>query len=189
MTKDSSAKPTDPSTQTAGEQGLAAAADRNELATAPSSALAAVLSVLAQVPAVEDDPTPRMMEAILNAGSAADWESLFNAQHFKDSAGRRVRVHTFRVSKSEFPGGLGAFFICDVTMLDTGEETVMTIGSDMAMAQLLNCWKRGDLPHDFEVVKKDRPTKAGFYPMRLRSLSKSILGDPATTIEGKAVPV
>lgn len=188
MTKNVTREPANAEELTEAEKGLAEIADRQALATQPSSALAAVLAVLAQVPAVEDDPTPRMMAAILEADSAAEWESLFNAVHFKDSAGRRVKIHTFRVSQSEYPGGLGVFFICDVTMLDTGEETVMTIGSDLAMAQLLNCWKRGDLPHDFEVVRKDRPTKAGFYPMRLRSLGKSILGDPASVIEGKAVP-
>lgn len=185
MKAKSNAKPTDSEAQTAGEQGLATLADRQALANAPSSALAAVRAVLAQVPAVEDDPTPRMMEAIIHAKSAAEWESLFSAAHFKDSADRRVRVHTFRVSESAFPGGLGVFFICDVTFLDTGEETVLTVGSDMAMAQLLNCWQRGDLPHDFEVVKKDKPTKAGFYPMRFRSINKPVLGDPAVTVEGE----
>jgi hypothetical protein len=163
-----------------------ALATRGGLTTAASSALALVREVLAEIPAVEDDPTPRMMAAILAAPDAASWEDLFNASHFKDSAGRQVRVHTFRQNPSQYPGNLNVYFLCDVTFLDTGENDVMTVGSDMAMAQLLNCWKRGDLPHDFEIVRKDRPTKAGFYPMRLRSLKRIVTGDPADVIEGTA---
>jgi hypothetical protein len=165
---------------------MPSAKPNTDLAKVPTGALAAVKSVLMSVPTVEADPTPRMMDAILNAQSAAEWETLFNAAHFKDSADRRVRVHTFRVAESEYESELGVYFLCDVTFLDTGESTVMTVGSDMAMAQLLNCWKRGDLPHDFVVVRKDRATKAGFYPMRFRSLGKVVTGDPADVIEGTA---
>jgi hypothetical protein len=157
-----------------------------ELAKSNESALALVKSVLADIPTVEDDPTPRMMAAMVQATDAAQWEELFAAAHFKDNAGKQVRIHTFRQAPSQYEGSLGVFFICDVTWLATGENDVLTIGSDMAMAQLLNCWKRGDLPHDFEIVKKDKPTRAGFYPMRLKSLGRLVTGDPADVIEGSA---
>jgi hypothetical protein len=179
MPKDLAREPANADEQREAEQALATQ-------TAVSSVLAPVRAILASIPTIEDDPTPRMMAAIAEAPDAESWEDLFSAAHFKDNAGKRVRIHTFRVNDSQYPGSLGVYFLCDVTFLETGEEGVMTVGSDMAMAQLLNCWKRGDLPHDFEIVKKDRPTKAGFYPMRLRSIQRATTGDPAEVIEGTA---
>lgn len=150
------------------------------------SILAPLRGIIASIPPVTEDPTPRMMAAIAAAPDAASWEDLFSASHFKDSAGKRIRVHAIRVNDSQYAGKLGVYFLCDITWLDSGEEDVMSVGSEMAMAQLANCYRRGDFPHDFEIVKKDRPTKAGFYPMRLRSIGKAALGDPADVIEGTA---
>lgn len=175
MPKSTPTKPDD-NTETAEPEAPAG------LVPVSSPAFAALRAVLATIPAVEDDPTPRMMAAILESPDASSWEELFSAEHFKDYAGRKIRVHTFRVAESQYPGGLGVYFLLDATDLETGEDVVMTCGSDMAMAQLLNCWRRGDLPHDFEVVRKDRPTKAGFYPMRFRSLGHVTTGDPAAVV-------
>ena len=179
MGKSTPTKPDAPAEEPATETALAPA-------TPATSAMLALRSALAEIPTVDEDPTPKMMAAILAAPDASSWEDLFNAAHFKDYNGRKLRVHAFRQAESQYSGGLGVYFLLDATDLETGEDIVMTCGSDMAMAQLLNCWRRGDLPHDFEVVKKDRPTKAGFYPMRFRSLKKSTTGDPADVIEGES---
>jgi hypothetical protein len=141
-----------------------------DLELAASRALAPMLELIESLPSVDDDPTPRMMRAIYESPDAATWEDLFTAQHFKDHAGDKVRVVTFRPSKSSYAGKLGWFLVCEVIWLETGEQDVLTVGGQMALAQLLNCWKRGDLPHDFEIVRKDKPTAKGFYPMRLRSI-------------------
>lgn len=175
-------KKTDPTKEPTEEPEAAAA----PLARVGNPILAPLREIIATIPSATDDPTARMMAAIANSPDAASWEDLFSADHFKDSAGKRVRIHTFRVNDSQYEGKLGVYFLCDYTDLTTGEEGIMTVGSEMAMAQLANCWKRGDLPHDFEIVRKDRPTKAGFYPMRLRSLGKVVTGDPAEVIEGEA---
>lgn len=156
------------------------------LARVGNPILAPLREIVASIPPVTEDPTPRMMAAIAAAPDAKSWEDLFSAAHFKESAGKRIRVHTIRVNDSQYEGKLGVYFLCDITFLDTGEDDVMSVGSEIAMAQLANCWRRGDFPHDFEIVKKDRPTKAGFYPMRLRSLGAPTLGDPADVIEGSA---
>jgi len=141
-----------------------------DLQLAASRLLAPLTELLESLPSVDEDPTPRMMRAIYESPDAATWEDLFTAQHFKDHAGKRIRVHDFRPSKSSYPGHLGWFLVCEVTWLETGELDVLTVGSQMAMAQLLNCWKRQDLPHDFEIVAKPKPTARGFTPMRLRSI-------------------
>jgi hypothetical protein len=50
----------------------------------------------------------------------------------------------------------------------------MGCSSEIGMAQLLNLHARNDLPHDLEIIEKDRPTKSGFKPMRFRSLGKVV---------------
>jgi hypothetical protein len=146
--------------------------------------------VLAQLATVEEDPTPRMMAAIMAAPTAESWEELFSSQSFKDMARRRIRITAIRSAESQYPESrLGIFLVCDFADLETGETSVMTCGSEMAIAQLLNCFRRGDLPHDFEVMVKDTPTRRGFRPMRLRSLGAGVTGDPATTIDSTATPV
>lgn len=186
MTKHTTREPVETDDLDRAEASAGLARRSGVLTTQSEAALAVVRNVLSDIPTVDDDPTPRMMAAMVQATSAEQWEELFAAAHFKDNAGKRVRIHTFRQSPSQYEGPLGVFFICDVTWLATGENDVLTIGSDMAMAQLLNCWKRGDLPHDFEIVRKDKPTRGGFYPMRLRSIQSPTTGDPADVIEGTA---
>jgi hypothetical protein len=141
-----------------------------DLELAAQQLLAPMRQFIESLPNVDDDPTPRMMQKIFESPDAGSWEDVFTAAHFKDSVGKQVRIHTFRPSPSTYPGGLKWYLVCEVTWLDTGEVDVLTISSQMAMAQLLNCWKRNDLPHDFEIVAKPRPSKRGFTPMRLRSL-------------------
>lgn len=151
---------------------------------APGQTYADMRALAATVPDVFDDPTERMVAAILEADNPQDWEELFSAIHFKDSANKRFRVNTFRVTTSAYQGGPGFFLILDVTDKETGESGIMTCGSTMAMAQLLNAWKRGQLPIDVEILKKETPTKNGFYPMRLRYIgpSQTPIGDPAAVV-------
>lgn len=140
---------------------------------------------LALQPTVEQDPTETMLEAILQAPDPADWEKVFNAAHFKDSDKAQWRVHAYRVSPSQFSGKLRWFLILDITDLKTGEKTVATCGSEMAVAQLLNAEGRHKLPIDVEVVRKPTPTKAGFHPMRFRYLgdaTQAPLGDPSRVV-------
>jgi hypothetical protein len=140
---------------------------------------------LALQPTVEDDPTETMLEAILQAPDPSQWEKVFNAAHFKDSDKQQWRVNSYRVSPSQFNGKLKWFLILDVIDLKTGEKTVATCGSEMAVAQLLNAQGRNSLPIDVEVVRKPTPTKAGFHPMRFRYLGdarQAPLGDPGQVV-------
>lgn len=154
------------------------------LAIAQVGGLAKFRELLLAVPTVEEDPTESMLDAILQAQRPEDWELVFNAAHFKDSANRSARVHAFRASPSQFDGRLPVFLILDVTWLDTGERGVLTCGSEMAVAQLLNAWKLGALPIDVEIFRKPTPTKAGFHPMRFKYLGRAEgpLGDPAQVV-------
>lgn len=146
--------------------------------------LAKVNNFLGTKATVQDDPTETMLQAILTASNPADWERVFTANHFAESATQRWRIHDYRTAESQFEGDLKYFLVLDITDLKSGERTVATCGSLMAIGQILNAEARGMLPIDVEVVRKDKPTKAGFYPMRLRFLGSAgaPLGDPATVV-------
>ncbi|HVA92326.1 MAG TPA: hypothetical protein VNL71_21075 [Chloroflexota bacterium] len=150
--------------------------DKNNLpaVVTNNAALSLMQPILDTLPTLEDDPTERMMAAILEAASAGDANALFDTWSLKDSAGEAFRFNTIRAAESQYGGRLGFFLVADVVRLKTGEAGVMTVGGDIAIAQLLNCWKRQDFPHDFEVVEKPTPTKAGFKPIRLRSMGRVV---------------
>ena len=143
------------------------------IAKRAGSAFAIFQPVLEMLPPLEDDPTPRMMEIMLNAASPAEWETVFQSQSLKGAVDKRFRIHGVRWSRSQFAESLtGVFLICDVTDLETGERDVLTVGADVAMAQVLNLVKTGNLPWDVAVTQKATPTAAGYYPIHLTSLGR-----------------
>lgn len=165
------------STPPAPEQGLAVRPEQTITET--------VQELLATVPDVIEDPTPAMIAATLNMAGPEEWESLFAAESFKNLNGKRLEVRAFRASPSQFKGRLGVFLILDCVDLETGEPRVVTCGSEMAMAQILNAWKRGRLPVQVEVFKRENPTKQGFYPMRFKYIGGTVnapVGDPAAVV-------
>lgn len=151
-----------------------------DIATRNESYLAPFRKVLEGLLTVDEDPTPRMMNAIMMATNMGEFEQLFDAAHFKNMDGHKIRVTAIRAAESTYENSrLGMFLVCDITDLETGEERVMTCGSEISMAQLLKCHVEGWLPADFQIITKDTPTKAGFKPMRLRALARNVTPDAA----------
>lgn len=129
-------------------------------------AVAIVRQLLMEVPTVEEDPTERMMAALLVAETVEDMRRVFETDHFKDSANRECVVNDFRLAESDHKGRFEYYLLCDVTWLPDGENTVLTVGAEMAMVQLLWFRRQGMLPYAFRIHRKERPTRAGFFPMR-----------------------
>lgn len=148
------------------------------------TAIERINSFLATVPTVEDDPTEAMLSAVLNAIDPKDWNSLFQSKSLREANGVDVRINTYRVRPSDFPGGLKHYMVLDVTILETGERGVLTCSSQMAIAQILNAEARVGLPIDVRIVEKDKPTKAGFKPIHLHYLGKggAPIGDPSKVV-------
>jgi hypothetical protein len=137
----------------------------------PEQALAEIPGLLAAIPDVTDDPTPRMAAAILAADDPEDWEAAFSGRSIKDSAGKKVRIVALRKAPSQFKGVIDQFLIAEIVDLESGESDVMTISSVMSVLQLLVAHDRGWLPLDVEVVRKKKATKRGFFPIHLKALA------------------
>lgn len=160
-------------------------AESEALATRPELTIAqTVQELLATVPDVTEDPTPAMIAATLNMAGPEEWESLFAAESFKELNGKQLEIRAFRASPSQFEGRLGVFLVLDTIDLETGESRVVTCGSELAMAQVLNAWKRDRLPIQVQVFKKETPTRRGYYPMRFKYLGngQAPVGDPAAVV-------
>lgn len=144
-------------------------------------AMEQILTVFNALNTVDEDPTPRMMAAIMAEPDPAKWEKVFTAQHFKDSAGQRWVLNNPRRSPSNFDNRFGKqYLVCDAYNPRNGEASVMTISSEMAMVQLLACQARDLLPAEFEIVRKKEATRRGFFPMRLSFVRKIEAPAPAT---------
>lgn len=147
------------------------------IARRDQDAFALIAPLIADLPTIEEDPTPRMMELLINAPTPAAWASVFESRSARQAVGKSFRVLGLRYSESAFEESrTGIFLICDVIDLETGERDVLTVGGDLAMAQLLGLWKQGNLPRDVRVVEKATPTKAGFKPYHLEDLGKPTNG-------------
>lgn len=147
-----------------------------EIATRPPTDMAAVVKqvtdLLDAVPTVDDDPTPKMAEAILTAQDPSDWASVFEGKSIKENAGAKVRFHAIRKLPSSFDGLVPSYLVADITNLDTGEVDVMSVSSTMSILQLLVAHQRGWFPLDAEIVKKERPTARGFHPIHLKAIER-----------------
>lgn len=149
-----------------------------------STTLERVNNFLSTVRTVEEDPTETMLAAILESEHPLDWERVFTSRSFKDSEAARIRINAYRPAESQFGGELKWFLVLDVTDLKSGERGVMTCGSVMSVAQIINAERRVGLPVDVEIVRKATPTKNGFHPFHLRYLGGATapLGDPGAVV-------
>lgn len=152
-------------------------ADRNPTTTlqpidfglvTPDTALELAGSLFELVPDVSDDPTPRMMAAILNAPDPKAINHIFESRSIKASAGRTARFNAIRKAPSDFTTGPKFYLIADVAWADNGESDVLTISSLMSIVELLQAQRLGWFPLTATVVQKDRKTSNGFFPIHLR---------------------
>lgn len=167
-------------------------ANTDAIATRPSTAVATVpgdaerelVALVATIPNGDEDPTESMLAHVMNAAVPGDWNAIFEADSIKDMDGKQVRINAIRSAASTFPDGLPFFLVVDATDLKTGERGVFTCGSKMAVAQLANAYRTGNLPVEVEIVRKATPTKRGFHPIHLRYIGKTEapLGDPSKLV-------
>lgn len=150
------------------DESTALTTDRND-------ALDVLYPVLSKLVTLDEDPTPRMMQVMMDCASPAEWEDAFKARGLKESVGRKFRIRGVRASESNFKDSRsGWYLICDVVDLDSGEADVLTVGGNVAMAQVLGLVKHGNLPWDVQVVAKESPTRSGYTPINLVSLGRPV---------------
>lgn len=134
------------------------------------TALAQVKQIIQSVPWGEQDPTERMVEFVLGH-SPEEWESLFaSVPNMRENPGATFTARKIRLANSDFENGLGVYLLIDVDPTEAFPNGLLSCSSQVSMVQLLKLWKEGKLPARFEIVRKEKKTRAGFNPIHLRYL-------------------
>ena len=150
-------------------------------------ALDALQLLIQELPGAAEDPLAGMIEAVMNAETPEEIDSIFSElPSLQENDGRSMRVHGIRKGRSTIEGSGEFYLIAAITWLDSGEDGAVAVSATMPMAQLLKCHREGWFPRDFRIEQKAEATERGFHPINLRSLPK-VVGDAAAAVGGKVV--
>ena len=145
------------------------------LTVTQGGALDTLQLLIQELPGAAEDPLAGMIEAVMNAETPEEIDSLFSElPSLQENDGRSFRVHAIRKARSSIEGSGEWYLIAAVTWLDSGEDGAVAVSATMPMAQLLKCHREGWLPRDFRIEVKKEATQAGFHPINLRSVPKRV---------------
>lgn len=163
-----------PSEPVSPETAVAAAQDVAEGVVIPAGHLpyTATLNDYMTRQAIGDgDDTAAAWESILRdvmtADSVMDLLADSEAIHAEDIVNRAIKVHGVEFRKSDFGGEMPFYAVMDVEFEHNGERAAVTIGARRALAQLMRADTKGWFPMTCRVIRSERPTAAGNYPMWL----------------------
>jgi len=98
------------------------------------------------VDGIRSDPeaaTRMILERILNAETFEDAFAPQTLTPWRELMGVPVKVGDFRFNRSGFTAGSPIYAVVDLTLLDSGELTTVTVGGRNVLAQLLVMLKHG----------------------------------------------
>lgn len=150
-------------------------------------ALDVLQGLIAELPGAAEDPLAGMIEAIMNAETPEETDSIFaELPSLQDNDGRAFRVHAIRKARSTIEGSGDWYLIAAVTWLDTREDGAVAVSATMPMAQLLKCHKERWFPRDYRIEVKREATASGFHPINLRTLPREV-SRATDALEGQVV--
>lgn len=121
--------------------------------------------------ASDGDDTAAAWESILRdvmtAESVMDLLNDDEAVHAEDIVNQTIRVHGVEWRKSDFGGEMPFYGVMDVEFPHSGERKAVTIGARRALAQLMRAETQRWFPMTCRVIRAERPTAAGNFPMWL----------------------
>lgn len=150
---------------------------KNEALTRPQGNVLESLDryIADKVPGAGEDGLASMLDQVMTAESPEEWEALWqDLDNLQDNNDREIRVHGIRSARSTVEGSGEFYLIADVTWLDTGERGPVGVSAVMPLAQLVKCHAEGWFPRDFRIEVKAEATAAGFHPIHLRTLPKTV---------------
>lgn len=117
------------------------------------------------------DPEQASREIVLRILQADDVDQVFEqagTTPCNEIIGRPIRISGARAMKSGFESGATMYLLLDVADVETGETLLVTCGARNVMAQLYRIQQLDGFPVDCRIVKTDRPTAEGYYPLWLK---------------------
>jgi hypothetical protein len=117
-----------------------------------------------------DEAARAIVTRILSAQTADDVLRVAGTLGADDVLGQPMVVHDVRWMKSAFDEGAGAFGVITITRGDDGQAETLTCGSRNVMAQIARLAQLKALPKECKLVRSEKPTSAGFYPLWLTTV-------------------
>lgn len=124
-----------------------------------------------ELPVRLGDPQEAALAIVERILAAPDIESVFTiagTMGADDVLNQPFHLNGVEFRKSEFEQGSPVYAIIMATMVDTGEDIVLTCGGQNVTAQLAVAQKYGGPPWPIKLTRNERPTAAGFHPLWLQ---------------------
>lgn len=141
------------------------------VATDEGAAPAALVALLGQMKdAQELDPeeiSKQIIGRILNAATVDEVLSTGDARHARELLGQPILIHSVKLNESDFTDSAGVYMVAECSDPDFGESFAVTFGSPHCMAQAYKLHELGALPAKVKFTQSSKPTRRGFFPMRL----------------------
>lgn len=115
------------------------------------------------------EATVQIMDRIFKAETLEDMFAVMNTSGADELIGRPLKIKAFQWFKSAFEDGPGAYAVAEVTMLDTNEERTATFGGANVVAMIARMADLGKLDTPVRMVKAEKATARGFYPLWLQA--------------------
>lgn len=141
---------------------------------ASEATLATFAHMAAVIPDAEGAGMDNMLAAILGADSWDQLDAPWSTTSTDDAIGVVVTVTDLSRRPSDFAEGLGVYLIVSGYRTETGEPITYTTGSVSVVAQLVRAYAIGALPLTTKLVKAERASANGYYPVHLQVIRHEV---------------
>lgn len=156
---------------TTGEVAVRTPVEVLESGALPAEQVTLVTEFLsAAMPDTDDDPTAAGLAIVAQVLAAETPEEVLadlEAEGLKQHIGEPFTLQAVEFRRSEYEEGMP--FYCNLrgTDVETGANILYTTGSQKITAQVFRLLTRGWLPRTVVCRQAEKPTKRGYYPIRL----------------------
>lgn len=139
-----------------------------DLVPAPPNRLAVLLAEMKDRTETDPDEISRqIVNRILQAATAEEVLATGDVRGAREVLDQALLIHSIKINESDIVDSIGVYMIVEVSDPDFGESFVVSTGSPHCMSQLYRLDELGALPCKAKFTQSRKPTKSGFFPMRL----------------------
>lgn len=120
------------------------------------------------LPTAEEDASMSIVAQILAATTVEELDAPWRDTDGEALIGVTFEAQSVTLHQSDYTEGLGVFLRVEGVRLDNGEVVSFSTGSVSTVAQLVRAYVIKAFPFVAEIVKADRPTKKGYFPLHLK---------------------
>lgn len=153
------------------EQGQAISTDLVRASNLPADQVGVVTEFLAKaMPEEEEDPSVAALAIVAQVLSADTPEEVLadvEAEGVRQRLEEPFLLTDVSFRRSEYEAGMPFYVLMRGTDTATGEGVLLTTGSQKITAQVFRLLQLGALPRRVVVRQAKKPSRSGYYPLRL----------------------